>query len=279
MLSNIQQTNQINVGEIIPNTNSEYYLNLMINSQIADQIKKFNAKGGFNYINISTLLLLCSIGELKNLVKFVSSNTSTYVVANYKTFFSSIWSFTVGIPRVITSSFNNLLFKKYDYSQIEFAQESPINTYKIECGNEFVSELVHYLEDLKNMSTSNYNILPNREIKFENMETQIIEETWVGIEFYYSNIKIKLNSKLNLTFEKSNTVKQKYLKKFNQITINDNFNNNIINKEEFEKLQKKNNLLISELIVDPVIGIILYLCPDTFVKSNVNLTKDFIIQI
>jgi hypothetical protein len=211
-MSNIQQTNQINVNEVTPNTNSEYYLNMMIGSQIANQISKFNAKDGFNYINITTLILLLSIGELKNLVKFISSNTSTYVVANYKTFFSSLWSFTIGIPKVISCSFNNLLLNKNNNIQIEFAPESPINTYKIECGNEFVSELVHYLEDLKNMSTSNYNILPNREIKFENMETQIIEETWVGIEFYYSNIKIKLNSQLNLTFEKLNNVKQKYLK-------------------------------------------------------------------
>ena len=276
-MSNIQQTNQINVNEVTPNTNSEYYLNMMIGSQIANQISKFNAKDGFNYINITTLILLLSIGELKNLVKFISSNTSTYVIDNYKTFFSSLWSFTIGIPKTISSSFNNLLFKKNDLIQIEFAPESPIVTYKIECGNEFANGLVHYLEDSKNELTSNYNILPNREIKFENMETQLINETWLNIEFYYSNIKIKLNSQLNLTFEKSNSIKQKYLKKFNQITLNNDVNNNIINKEEFVKLIHKNTP-IQELLVDPVIKMVFEQCTRRSVKAMVELKQDIIIN-
>ena len=52
-MSNIQQTNQINVNEPNHNINSEYYLNLMIGSQIANQISKFNAKDGKIYLAVA----------------------------------------------------------------------------------------------------------------------------------------------------------------------------------------------------------------------------------
>ncbi len=259
-MSNIQQTNQINVNEVTPNTNSEYYLNMMIGSQIASQIAKFNAKDGFNYINITTLILLLSIGELKNLVKFISTNTSTYVVNNYKTFFTSLWSFTIGIPKTISSSLNYLIFNKYNYAQIEFVPESPINFYTIDSGSEFVRGLIYYLEDKKNESIVKYEILPKREIKFDNMETLTIDESWTNIEFYYSNMKIKLNSQLNLTFEKSNIIKQKYLKKFNQITIKDDSNKYKLNKEILNILLENKLPHIFELINDPIINTFIDMC-------------------
>ena len=66
-MSNIQQTNQINVNEISQNINSEHYLNLMIGSQIANIVSKFNAKDGFNYKNIlaSAKILRKKITKIK----------------------------------------------------------------------------------------------------------------------------------------------------------------------------------------------------------------------
>lgn len=206
-MSNVQQTNQINVNE--NNTNSEYYLNLMIGTQIGNIISRFNAKDGFNYKNITTLALLLSIGELKNCVKFVSKEGSAYITNNYKPFFSSLWKFTSYFPSLI---YNNFFNKQIVYNNIQLAPEPNINTYEITSILEFIKGLVFYLQDPKNKSTSYYEISNTRNINIENMEQNSIYETWKNIEIFYCNTKIKLNSELTLAFEESNNFK--YLKNY-----------------------------------------------------------------
>ncbi len=245
-MSQPAQLNQVNINEITANANTDHYMNMMINSHIASQISKFNAANGFNYKNITTLILLLSIGELKNLVKYFTSNTSTFVIENYKTFFSSVWSFGVGLPKLVSNSFSNLFQKNIKYSETKIVE--PIKQeYIIDGITEFVKGLVCYLEDDKNLTSSSYTITNSREIKFENMESIIINEEWNDIIIYYFNTKIILNSKLNLTFEKTGNLK-KHLKNFSQTPIE--------NKEFKYRLSQEllNKLILSKSSVDTLIN-------------------------
>ncbi len=251
-MSQPAQLNQVNINEITANANTDHYMNMMINSHIASQISKFNAANGFNYKNITTLILLLSIGELKNLVKYFTSNTSTFVIENYKTFFTSVYSFGVGIPKMISSSFNNLFGKKITYSLEEKLVEPIKQEYVIDGINEFVKGLVFYLEDDKNSMSSSYSITNSREIKIENMESIVINEEWNDIIIYYLNTKIILNSKLNLTFDKTGNLK-KQLKNFSQTTTENTDSKYKVTEEKLEKLIKSTRS-ISGLVNDRIIS-------------------------
>lgn len=255
-MSAIQSNNQINVNEINQvnqSINSDYYLNLMIGAQLANQINKFEAKGGLNYKNISLFILLLSIGELKNLIKYIGKEGITFISTNYKPFFSGLWTYSVNCPSFVYENIKNLFRrKKYNSNnKIEFANEPLKQEYLMTVVNEFVKGLINYLQDSRNSSDVNYTINNNKKIIFNNMETIEINEIWNDILIYYKNIKILLNTELDLTFEKIDGIEKRNLKKFNSniISFDETSNTELLNSY----FQKTEITEIKELINDPFI--------------------------
>lgn len=238
------QVNQVNQNNLINvDTNSDYYLNMMISSQIANQISKFSAKDGFNYKNILVFGMLLSINELKNLSKYVAKESSSYIVNNYQSFFTYFYN--------IFGNFTNMFSKKQiAYPKIEFIDKPIKLNFKIKVINEFVNGFINFLKDNKNINNVSYNISNNKNITINDMETILISEVWNNIIINYNNINIRLSSELNLSFENNK------LKSFNSILINDNDKYNYeFNEALIKKLQNFSGL--HTLINDPIVAKIL----------------------
>ena len=86
-------TNQINnINAINSNPNPNSYLDLIINPQITQQVTKFNAVNGFNFSNISILIMLLSITELRTFTKNIFYEFSSFIKNNHKPFFAGIYN-------------------------------------------------------------------------------------------------------------------------------------------------------------------------------------------
>ncbi len=239
-------TNQISQNNLINvDTNAnEHYLNLIFNSQVATQIGNC-AKEGFTSKNVLILGMLLYINEIKNIPKYITKESSEYIVANYKNFFTYFYNLIANLASVFAT-------KQICYQPIEFINEPEKINFKIKVINEFVNGFINFLKDNKNIDNVSYMISPNKSIQFADMETLLLGETWSNIKIHYNTITIRLSSELDLTFENNK------LKSFNSIPIGNFFSqsNGTISKELYEKLKTKARLI--HLINDWVIFVYVY---------------------
>lgn len=68
----------------------------------------------------------------------------------------------------------------------------------------FTPTLVFMQKFIKYMKPENYTIVPIHNIKLQQQNIIIYKQTWVNINVVYEDTRIKLYSKLKLTFEKTN---------------------------------------------------------------------------
>ncbi len=219
-------TNQISQNNLINvDTNgNEHYLHLLFNSQVATHIGNC-AKEGFTSKNVLILGMLLYINEIKNIPKYLTKESSEYVMANYKSFFTYFYNLIASVPSIFAR-------KQICYQPIEFIDEPKKINFKIKVINEFVNGFINFLKDNKNIDNVSYVISPNKSIQFADMETLLLGETWSDIKIHYNTITIRLSSELELTFENNK------LKSFNSIPMGNSFaqSNGTISKELYEKI-------------------------------------------
>jgi len=268
--TNKEITNQINNVTSInqnpnQNSNATNYFNLILGAQIAQQLTKFNASDGFNFSNVSVLVMLLSITELQTLAKSVFCEISSTVKIHYKPVFMSIYNgFNNFGCFIYKNRFGLKLFtnkqsiKLPEYNLNITPEPNQINEFKydINITIDFMQGFVNFL-NLQNEKKT-FNIKNYKNIYIEDMKTDKITEEYENIVIEYDGIKIYLENKLVLKF--LNVSNKKKLIEVNSIGITEN-------SSQINKLTIK---YIHQLIDDQLVSGMLNLLIDEidFKSSN-----------
>ncbi len=182
---------------------SSHYLDLILHSQIASQLSNFNAKHGFNLTNVSILLFMLSIGEIRSGLGELYKGVKWGIKEYYRPFFGGVYNGIATFYKYITTPKPVFISKPK-----EFEFWKPDESYKrivIELNPmiEFIQGLTNFLEskELVENITKKYEIKNEFDLKIENMEKEIQKEIWTDIEIQYNDIKINLLNELNLSFQ------------------------------------------------------------------------------
>jgi hypothetical protein len=155
IITNSNINNNINSNNT--NTNPNYYVDLIITTGIAQQLRFFNANNGFSIKNVSVIILLLSINEIKNLLKYSCVGIKDIFMNNYKPFFSSIYFSLKNTYYFLDKRFNN----KFINNQKELEMQQPLYNcliYNVKPKIEFMQGLINILNEKNSDMIINYDI-------------------------------------------------------------------------------------------------------------------------
>ncbi len=182
---------------------SGHYLDLILHSQIANQLSNFNAKHGFNFTNISILLFMLSIGEIRSGMGEFYKGIKWGIKEYYKPFFGGIYNGLASFYKYITTPKPVFISKPKEYEFWKRDESYKEIVIELNPMIEFIQGLTNFLEskELVENITKKYEIKNEFDLKIENMEKEIQKEIWTDIEIQYKDIQINLLNELNLSFQ------------------------------------------------------------------------------
>lgn len=183
-------------------TSSSHYFDMIIHSQIASQLVNFNATHGFNMRNVSILLFMLSISELRSGIGEVYKGIKWGIKEYYKPFFGGIYNGFTSFYKYMITPKPKLISIPQEY---EFLQpDERYKTIMIELNPmvEFFQGFTNFLESKEEIEfiTKKYSIKNEFDVKIENMEKEIQKEIWTDICIQYKDVKISLMNDLDLSF-------------------------------------------------------------------------------
>lgn len=291
----VQTTNQINNINQIPihpqNSNPYNYIDVVIGSQIIQQLSKFNSKNAFTLTNVSILIATLSLWEIKGGVSCVSKEIFEFAKSNYKPLLLGMYN---GLGSLYLRLKESSVVKR---NEDEFISNQPVyptevynkTVYHVKTIVEYIESLIYFLHfnhtanDATNtINANNAPILVNfdkscdKNIEYVNMKNYKITETYRNISIQYKGIELKIKDELSIVFNV--TENNKKIDKLIPIQQQTSANSQHDYATQLAKIDKKSIMLVHQLIDDPVLSAYLNSIARKnggFITSNFDVIKNY----
>lgn len=298
----VQTTNQINNINQIPlhpqNSNPYNYIDVVIGSQIIQQLSKFNSKNAFTLTNVSILIATLSLWEIKGGVSCISKEIFEFAKLNYKPLLLGMYN---GLGSLYSRLKESSLVK---CNEDEFISNQPVyptevynkNVYHVKTIVEYIESLIYFLHfnhtanDATNTTnptnptntTNTTNILVNfdkscdKNIEYVNMKNYKITETYRNISIQYKGIELKIKDELSIVFNVSENNKK--IDKLIPIQQQTPTKSQHDYATQLAKINKNNIMLVYQLMDDPVLSAYLENIVRKnggFITSNFDVIKNY----